>query len=158
MGDQSSGKSSVLEALSGVPFPRGAGLVTKCATELRMSKSPGEWSATVSLNWGDREQPPQAGPVDSPEGIGERIEELTQVLLDARGEGANFEPEHSIVIELKSSSVPDLTVIDLPGIVRTRVEGQSDDVIQQVDRLLNRCTAHCSLTCRPPINSAARHG
>ena len=30
MGDQSSGKSSVLEALSGVPFPRGTGLVTRC--------------------------------------------------------------------------------------------------------------------------------
>ena len=29
MGDQSSGKSSVLEAISGVPFPRGAGLVTR---------------------------------------------------------------------------------------------------------------------------------
>jgi len=33
MGDQSSGKSSVLEFLSGVPFPRGTGLVTRCATQ-----------------------------------------------------------------------------------------------------------------------------
>lgn len=33
MGDQSSGKSSVLEFLSGVPFPRGSGLVTRCATQ-----------------------------------------------------------------------------------------------------------------------------
>ena len=32
MGDQSSGKSSVLEAISSIPFPRGAGLVTRCAT------------------------------------------------------------------------------------------------------------------------------
>ena len=29
MGDQSSGKSSVLEALSGVPLPRGSGLTTR---------------------------------------------------------------------------------------------------------------------------------
>ena len=34
MGDQSSGKSSVLEAISGIPFPRGAGLVTRCATQI----------------------------------------------------------------------------------------------------------------------------
>jgi hypothetical protein len=38
-GDQSSGKSSVLEFISGVPFPRGSGLVTKCATQLTMKKS-----------------------------------------------------------------------------------------------------------------------
>jgi hypothetical protein len=38
MGDQSSGKSSVLEALSGVPFPRGTGLVTRCPTRLIMRK------------------------------------------------------------------------------------------------------------------------
>ncbi len=29
MGDQSCGKSSVLEAISGIPFPRGSGLVTR---------------------------------------------------------------------------------------------------------------------------------
>jgi interferon-induced GTP-binding protein Mx1 len=38
MGDQSSGKSSVLEALSGVPFPRGTGLTTRCPTRLIMRK------------------------------------------------------------------------------------------------------------------------
>jgi hypothetical protein len=39
MGDQSSGKSSVLEAISTIPFPRGSGLVTRCATQIRMSQS-----------------------------------------------------------------------------------------------------------------------
>lgn len=33
MGNQSSGKSSVFEFLSRVPFPRGTGLVTRCATQ-----------------------------------------------------------------------------------------------------------------------------
>ena len=40
MGDQSSGKSSVLEALSGVPFPRGTGLVTRCPCQLTMKRTP----------------------------------------------------------------------------------------------------------------------
>ena len=39
MGDQSSGKSSVLESISGIPFPRGSGLVTRCATEISMSQT-----------------------------------------------------------------------------------------------------------------------
>jgi hypothetical protein len=51
MGDQSSGKSSVLEALSGVPFPRGTGLVTRCPTQLIMKRTPPgtEWSATATV-------------------------------------------------------------------------------------------------------------
>ena len=47
-GDQSTGKSSVLEALSGVPFPRGDGLVTRCATELIMTEGE-SWEATVDV-------------------------------------------------------------------------------------------------------------
>ncbi len=123
MGDQSSGKSSVLEALSGVQFPRGAGLVTRCATELRMkNKKDAQWSARISLTWNDP-QPAEAGEVDSPDQIGDKISKLTEVLLVARG--STFESEHSILIELTSPDVPDLTIIDLPGIVRTTLEGQS---------------------------------
>ena len=48
MGDQSSGKSSVLEALSGIDFPKGSNLVTRCATEVRMKKVKGsEWKAVI---------------------------------------------------------------------------------------------------------------
>ncbi|TNN31139.1 Interferon-induced GTP-binding protein Mx [Liparis tanakae] len=38
IGDQSSGKSSVLEALSGVALPRGSGIVTRCPLELKMKR------------------------------------------------------------------------------------------------------------------------
>ena len=52
-GDQSSGKSSVLEALSGVQFPRGSGLVTRCPTQLTMTRgSPGSaWRAKAYIHW-----------------------------------------------------------------------------------------------------------
>ena len=51
MGDQSSGKSSVLESISGVTFPRGTGLVTKCATQISMKKTaPGTaWSGKINV-------------------------------------------------------------------------------------------------------------
>lgn len=140
MGDQSSGKSSVLEALSGIPFPRGHGLVTKCATELRMkrAKNKTEWSAKLSLTW-DREQPEECRePVTSPEAIGSKIAELTEILLQARGNGATIEPEHSIRVELTSPDVPDLTVIDLPGIVRTATAGQTNTIVSEVNDLLKR--------------------
>lgn len=49
MGDQSCGKSSVLEALSGVQFPRGSGLVTRCPVQLIMKRTkPGDgWHGEV---------------------------------------------------------------------------------------------------------------
>ena len=139
MGDQSFGKSSVLESVSGIPFPRGSGLVTRCATELRMKKAPQgtAWSATIKLSW-SQPQPSSAGKVDSYEEIGERISKLTEALLLARGTHATFEAEHSIVIDLIAPNVPDLTVIDLPGIVRTQVTGQTGDVMKDVDHLLDR--------------------
>ena len=38
VGDQSAGKSSVLEAISGVELPRGTNIVTRCPLELRLKK------------------------------------------------------------------------------------------------------------------------
>jgi hypothetical protein len=140
MGDQSSGKSSVLEALSGVPFPRGSGLVTKCATELRMKKSRPDapWCAEISLTW-DRPQPDAAGVVGTPSELGAKIARLTEILVDRNGGGKDgFESEHSILIELSAPDVPDLTVIDLPGIVRTTVGDQPKSVIDDVMRLIRK--------------------
>jgi GTP-binding protein EngB required for normal cell division len=141
MGDQSSGKSSVLEAMSNVPFPRGKGLVTRCATELRMKRTApsSAWHATVKLSW-PKKQPLKAGVVTR-EGLSDVITELTEALLLARGAGgerATFESEHSIIIELHSPDVPDLTIIDLPGIVRTHTTGQSADVMDEVNGLLDK--------------------
>ena len=47
-GDQSSGKSSVLEAISGVPFPRKETLCTRFATEVILRRADNEF-ITVSL-------------------------------------------------------------------------------------------------------------
>ncbi len=38
IGDRNSGKSSVLEALSGVALPRDKGVITRCPLELKLKK------------------------------------------------------------------------------------------------------------------------
>jgi len=133
MGDQSSGKSSVLEALSGIPFPRGAGLVTRCATQIRMGKGP-SWSASASVRKHNK-QPNDAESVvrraDTPEALGGIIEELTKELC-----GDSTFSKDVIEISLKSPDAPDLTVIDLPGIVRTTTTGQDEGVVDDVNALL----------------------
>jgi hypothetical protein len=40
VGDQSSGKSSVLEGLTGLPFPRDSGLCTRFATQITFRRGP----------------------------------------------------------------------------------------------------------------------
>jgi len=131
MGDQSSGKSSVLEALSGVPFPRGAGLVTRCPTRLIMRKAArGEpWAAVASTT----KNPSTQLKVHTPAELTSVIEKLTDSLT---GAGGGFSTE-SIVIKLVSDTAPDLTVIDLPGIVRTATKGQNAGVIDEVNGLIN---------------------
>ncbi|XP_041929653.1 interferon-induced GTP-binding protein Mx-like isoform X2 [Alosa sapidissima] len=81
IGDQSSGKSSVLEALSGVALPRG--------------------TAQNAL----------------------------------AGEGKDISHE-MINLEIHSTSVPDLTLIDLPGIARVATGNQSQDIEEQIKRLI----------------------
>jgi interferon-induced GTP-binding protein Mx1 len=78
MGDQSSGKSSVLEALSGIPFPRGSGLVTRCPIRLVMRRSKaGEWAAMATTT-----ASPQRHVVSSPDEIADVIRRLTASLAN----------------------------------------------------------------------------
>ena len=127
MGDQSSGKSSVLEAISGIQFPRGTGLVTRCATQITMSQGP-EWSA--ELHAAGEVRVVKVGGEDE---LGRHIEELTDKL---RGDEEFCDVDKLIEIKLKAPDAPDLTIIDLPGIVRTSTAGQTDAVRVQVDKLL----------------------
>lgn len=48
VGDQSSGKSSVLEGLTGLPFPRDSGLCTRFATQITFRRAAVE-NVTVSI-------------------------------------------------------------------------------------------------------------
>ncbi|KAF7326063.1 hypothetical protein MKEN_00457600 [Mycena kentingensis (nom. inval.)] len=49
IGNQSAGKSSVVEAISGINVPRDAGTCTRCPMECRLSSSIGAWSCSISI-------------------------------------------------------------------------------------------------------------
>lgn len=133
MGDQSSGKSSVLEALSGVPFPRGSGVTTRCPTEVQLRAAPpgAAWRATVRAS---SQAASAAAAVADPAALGAAITEVQDALTTGRG--VSGFGDQSIVVHVTSPDVPDLTLIDLPGIVRTTTHGQARAVIAQVDAML----------------------
>ena len=143
-GDQSTGKSSVLEAISGIPFPRGTGTVTKCAIRICMRQAT-EWQATIchrvdtgatSTNDGgggtmDASSQPES--VATKEELGKAIEKHQGLVCDS----GNVIGGGVVEITLQAPDVLSLTLIDLPGIVRaTNDRGVTEDTIKQVDRLV----------------------
>ncbi|KAJ7037326.1 P-loop containing nucleoside triphosphate hydrolase protein [Mycena alexandri] len=49
IGNQSAGKSSVVEAISGIKVPRDTGTCTRCPMECRLSSSSNSWSCRISI-------------------------------------------------------------------------------------------------------------
>lgn len=129
IGDQSSGKSSVLEALSGVALPRGSGIVTRCPLVLKLRKlgNEDEWKGKVSYK-----------DVELEISTGSEVEkEIRQAQNAIAGEGMGISQE-LISLEISSPHVPDLTLIDLPGITRVPVGNQPADIGRQITTLIKK--------------------
>uniref|UniRef100_A0A8C7I783 Myxovirus (influenza) resistance B n=1 Tax=Oncorhynchus kisutch TaxID=8019 RepID=A0A8C7I783_ONCKI len=129
IGDQSSGKSSVLEALSGVALPRGSGIVTRCPLELKMKrkKEGEEWHGKISYQ--DREEE-----IEDPSDVENKIRKAQDEMA---GVGVGISDD-LISLEIGSPDVPDLTLIDLPGIARVAVKGQPENIGEQIKRLIRK--------------------
>ncbi|KAK3510400.1 hypothetical protein QTP70_005893 [Hemibagrus guttatus] len=127
VGDQSSGKSSVLEALSGVALPRGSGIVTRCPLELKLRKlhAGSTWTAVISY----RDVQETFMDPSQVEGYVRRAQNALA------GDGVGICDE-LISLEITSPDVCDLTLIDLPGITRVPVKGQPEDIGDQIRRLI----------------------
>ncbi|KAG9262357.1 interferon-induced GTP-binding protein Mx3-like [Astyanax mexicanus] len=125
VGDQSSGKSSVLEAISGVALPRGSGIVTRCPLELKLRKKQGQWEGKISYK-------DHSETFYDPSQV-ESLVRRAQDVLAGNGVGICHE---LISLEISSSEVCDLTLIDLPGITRVPVKGQPDDIGDQIRSLI----------------------
>ncbi|XP_076838635.1 interferon-induced GTP-binding protein Mx-like [Brachyhypopomus gauderio] len=134
IGDQSSGKSSVIEALSGVSLPRGTGIVTRCPLELKLrkTKSAGHWQAAISYK-GQRVE------LKDPSQVEEHVKIAQNTLA---GEGVGI-CDDLITLEIMAPDVCDLTLIDLPGIARVPVKGQPDDIDKQIRQLIVKYITKC---------------
>uniref|UniRef100_A0A671MNW3 Dynamin-type G domain-containing protein n=1 Tax=Sinocyclocheilus anshuiensis TaxID=1608454 RepID=A0A671MNW3_9TELE len=129
IGDQSSGKSSVLEALSGVSLPRGTGIVTRCPLVLKLKKMKKDKNWHGLLSYKD-----QTNTLNDPAEI-ENAVLYAQGVLAGNGEGISHE---MITLEIQSCDVPDLTLIDLPGIARVATANQPKDIDKQIKDLIEK--------------------
>ncbi|KAJ8388548.1 hypothetical protein AAFF_G00132620 [Aldrovandia affinis] len=133
IGDQSSGKSSVLEALSGVALPRGSGIVTRCPLVLKLKKVKRGQPWTGKLTFKHNNQTIIYA-LKSPKEVGKAVSTAQEVIA-GKGEGISHE---MITLEIESTEVPDLTLIDLPGIARVAVGNQPKDIGEQIKRMIHK--------------------
>ncbi|KAF9229123.1 hypothetical protein BS17DRAFT_792113 [Gyrodon lividus] len=155
IGNQSAGKSSVVEAISGISVPRDTGTCTRCPMECRMSSSDGPWSCKISIRWEfDDQGQPQNSVSEVP--FGDVIYNKGEVELALRrAQAAVLHPGISatkflslpvediknvkgtslpfsrnvVCIDLEGPDLTDLSFIDLPGII----QNAEPDVVKLVE-------------------------
>jgi GTP-binding protein EngB required for normal cell division len=138
-GDQSSGKSSVLEAISGMSFPTKDNLCTRFATELILRRNP-TVGVKVQIN---------PGPDRSDE-VKKRLRAFSHVLnnldigriveeaKDAMGINGNDKVFSTDIlrVEISGPSQPHLTMVDLPGLFLAGNKDQSEQDSKLVESLV----------------------
>ncbi|TKC46001.1 hypothetical protein EI555_012543 [Monodon monoceros] len=145
-GDQSSGKSSVLEALSGFALPRGSDKLC-WASLLQATRHPGDqWfkgRCPLVLKLKTRVNEDEWKEAKSVSGTRRlRFQMLRRwkrksVTVAIAGEGMGISHE-LINLEVTSPHVPDLTLIDLPSITRIAVGNQPANTEYQIKSLIRK--------------------
>ncbi|KAJ3183982.1 hypothetical protein HDU85_001833 [Gaertneriomyces sp. JEL0708] len=197
-GNQSVGKSSVIEALCGIVLPRNEGTCTRCVTEVRMAEQDRDgatastWSCNVKLRYeyDSHGRPLKAmkevvlgKEITAKEDVDITVRRAQKALLNPSKDPAqylhyNFDDSSAaardkegasnelkfvknvVCLDIHGAGV-NLTLIDLPGIIRTI--DRKDDVpyIQLVEDLVrfyitkSRAIIVATITCKDEIENQA---
>lgn len=201
-GNQSVGKSSVIEALCGVVLPRNEGTCTRSVTEVRLSEHDTEhagalndssWSCTVKLRY---EYDSAGRPLKAVKEVifGREITEKEHVeIMVRRAQKALLNPsadparyldytfddstaaardkeaasnelkfiKNVVCLDIRGAGV-NLTLIDLPGIIRSvdkREDTQYIDLVQDLVRFYiskERAIIVATITCKDEIDNQVR--
>ncbi|KZT64693.1 hypothetical protein DAEQUDRAFT_717652 [Daedalea quercina L-15889] len=156
IGNQSAGKSSLVEAVTGISVPRDAGTCTRCPMRCSVSTATKEWSCTISLQpepdeptiqafspritskadvelWIRRAQTALLNPgIPAGSFVNKTYEQLKQLT-----EPSMFS-EGIVLVDIEDPEGTELAFIDLPGLI----QNESDDVIQLVKSMVEDNIKH----------------
>jgi GTPase SAR1 family protein len=139
-GDQSAGKSSVLEAVSGFQFPTKDTFCTRFATELILRRGP-ETSVTVGITPGKERSDQERAALSNFKVPDARIEDLPSLVESAKEKmGLNNSTKafssDVLRVEVTGPKQTNLTLVDLPGLIHAENKQQSADDINLVSSLV----------------------
>ncbi|KAI1377276.1 dynamin family protein [Hypoxylon crocopeplum] len=128
IGSQSSGKSSVLEAIVGHEFlPKGSNMVTRRPIELTLINTPdsdAEYGEFSDLG---------LGKISDFSSIQRTLTELNQAVPDSQ-----CVSDDPIRLSISSPNVPDLSLIDLPGYIQVVGQNQPLELKQRISELCDK--------------------
>lgn len=125
VGDQSSGKSSLLESITDIPLPKGTGTVTKSPIYIQCSKNNDFENNKFYICINNKEEE-----IDK-KNLEEKILEIQKTNINKI---KNTISETEIKIKVIGPQQMDIQVVDLPGIIHN---GEDEEVIQ-VDNLIQK--------------------
>ncbi|KAF8504671.1 P-loop containing nucleoside triphosphate hydrolase protein [Russula emetica] len=182
LGSQSAGKSSLIEAISGITLPRASGTCTRCPTECQLSRSNGPWRCVVSLRIVTDEdgsvlpQPRKldfGDPIYSKSLVTERIRRAQCAILnpdtpftffldappDALEQKDLSFSYNSVCLEISGNDVEDLSFVDLPGLI-VGGEPRDADLVQQLAEEIIRkesCIILLTIACETDFENQSAH-
>ena len=138
MGDTSSGKSALLSNIAEIELPSSAELTTRCPIMIKMKKS-SSWKAKIGLRFKDntyREDNFTPITLDKQawNQIHQSIAQAQQHIINT----TEKEVSRDVVdVEIYSPDCTNLTLIDLPGIVRATGKGESETLSPDIQALID---------------------
>ncbi|KAK0641877.1 P-loop containing nucleoside triphosphate hydrolase protein [Cercophora newfieldiana] len=135
-GDQSSGKSSVLEAISGVSFPVKSNLCTRFPTELVLRRAQ-NISASVSIvpheSRNESESQALRGFQETLKGFDDlpNVIESAKLAMGITTHGRAFSRD-ILRVEITGPDRPHLTIVDLPGVIHSQTKHQTSSDVELI--------------------------
>ncbi|KAH0721106.1 hypothetical protein KY284_006136 [Solanum tuberosum] len=126
VGDQSSGKSSVLESLAGISLPKGQGICTRVPLIMRLQNESKMCAPNLHLEYNGK-----SIHVDELR-VADAIVNATDEIA-GQGKGIS---NKLLTLVVKKNGVPDLTMVDLPGITRVAIQGQPENIYEQISDII----------------------
>ena len=137
-GDQSTGKSSVLEALTEIPFPRNDNLCTRFATEIILRRSATDSLTIKIIPDAKRHMQEQHTIKNFAETITD-FSELPRIMDKAMlimGVGASKSFAKDVLsVLIEGPMRPQLTLVDLPGLIQNSGNGITDADVAMVKEI-----------------------
>ncbi|KAG0146883.1 hypothetical protein CROQUDRAFT_656895 [Cronartium quercuum f. sp. fusiforme G11] len=177
IGNQSSGKSSLVEAISGIKVPRESGTCTRCPFEVRLHHQElGPWSCQVKLRFDNYLSSGEAvceetfgSIIFNPIEVEERLRKAQKAILSPEYPSQHFldtsdEDEdqfetlkfsrNAVSVEIWGPEVVDLTFVDLPGIISNGADKEISLVRSLVlEQISTKCIILLTLTMRDDLEN-----
>lgn len=150
-GQESTGKSSVLERICMFPFfPRGHGITTRMPISLRLRFASsddlqvrcasegknflGPDTLMVRISFSDNESRVYVLSASNPDDASTVVKNCQSYVLEKHSSNKSF-CQDPLILEAWGEALPDLDVVDLPGVYSVKVQNESFDIVEATRKI-----------------------